>query len=194
MKLFRSYSKQSDEQLMVLLQKGDHRAFSQLYDRYAGRMKAFFFRMLWSDISMADDFVHDLFTRIIERPGLFNADHSFSSWLFQVASNMCKNAYRKRSFEIEYLGQLEQTGIQIPSVDQKIDEQIITDHLHLALEQIGEEKRELFLLRYQQQLSTKELAVIFETTEGTIKSRLFYIRKGLLESINERKSIKEDGK
>ncbi len=179
---------------MILTKGGDHRAFSTVYDRYAGRLKAFFYRMLWSDEEMAEDYVQDLFTKIIVRPELYDPTRAFSPWLFQIASNMCKNAYRKRSFEKEYLNQLEKNGIQTPSIDQHLDEKILTDQLHKTLEKLDEDKRELFLLRYQQQLSTKELAAAFNTSEGTIKSRLFYIRKTLLEALGEKETSLKNGK
>ena len=176
---------------MILVQRGDHRAFSALYDRYASRMKAFFFRMLWSDHAKAEDFVHDLFTKVIERPELYQPHLPFTPWLFQVASNMCKNAYRRRAFEVAYLSQLDTNNVHAPAAEQKIDEELILKRLNVILEQLDEMKRELFLLRYQQQFSIRELAAIFNTTEGTIKSRLFHIRKTLLEHLNEEKLVSE---
>lgn len=171
---------------MILVQNGNHKAFSCLYDRYAGRLKGFFYRMLWSNGEMAEDYVHDLFSKLIEKPELYNADKSFSPWLFQVAANMCKNAYRKRSFEEEYLNQLEKNQIQVPNIEQVLDEQLLTDQVYIALERLEEDKRELFLLRYQQEFSVKELAEIYEVSEGTIKSRLFYVRKVLVEMLSEK--------
>lgn len=194
MRLFKNYKKKSDEQLMQLVQQGDSQAFSIIYDRYAHRMKAFFYRMLWSDDAKAEDYVHDLFARIIERPELYQSGYPLLPWLFRIASNMCKNAYRKRQFEVEYLQQIEKNKMQLSAIEQKMDEEILLDKLHQVLKKLGEDKQELFLLRYQQQLSTKELASIYETSEGTIKSRLFYIRKTLLDVMGEDKIIWENGK
>ncbi|UZR96108.1 RNA polymerase sigma factor [Chondrinema litorale] len=194
MRLFKNYKKKSDEQLMQLVQQGDSQAFSIIYDRYAHRIKAFFYRMLWADDAKAEDYVHDLFARIIERPELYQSGYPLLPWLFRIASNMCKNAYRKRQFEVEYLQQIEKNKMQLSAVEQKMDEEILLDKLHQVLKKLGEDKQELFLLRYQQQLSTKELASIYVTSEGTIKSRLFYIRKTLLDVMGEDKIIWENGK
>ncbi|MEP3387703.1 MAG: RNA polymerase sigma factor [Reichenbachiella sp.] len=165
---------------MILTKVGDHRAFSHLYDRYAIRLKAYFYRMLWSDSSLADDFVHDLFSKIIEKPELFQEDKKFQPWLFRIASNMCKNAYRKKSFEIEYLNQLEKQGIELPVIDDKLDNEILADEIYKALEKLDEDRRSLFLLRYQQDIPIKELALLFELPEGTVKTRLFHIKKNLI--------------
>lgn len=166
---------------MILTKSGDHRAFSHLYDRYAYRLKAYFYRMLWSDPDIAEDYVHDLFSKIIEKPELFQEDKAFQPWLFRVASNMCKNAYRKKSFEMEYLTQLEKQGIELPTIEKKMDEEILTCEIHRALDDMDEDRRSLFLLRYQQNLQIKELALLFELPEGTIKTRLFHIKKSLIE-------------
>jgi RNA polymerase sigma-70 factor (ECF subfamily) len=190
-KLFASYSNKTDEALMVLVQGGDHRAFSQLYDRYAGRLKAFFRRMLWLDDELAEDQVHDLFTKIIDRPELYKAEYRFKSWVFQIASNMCKNMYRKRSFEQEYRAQLVNEGIGFMDPGKKIDEEVLMDILAKALETMDEDLMTLFLLRNQQDMSIAELARIFDVPEGTIKSRLFQIRKELAQLLTEEKQLKQ---
>jgi len=179
MSIFSSYGKKTDEDLMALLQRGDHRAFAHLYDRYAPRLKAFFVRMLWADQELAEDQVHDLFAKIIDRPELFKEGYLFKSWVFQVASNMCKNAYRKRAFEQAYHAQLTRDGIGFASVEKQLDEEIQMTLLVSALEKMDEDLMALFLLRYQQDLSTAELARIFDVPEGTIKSRLYQVRKDL---------------
>ncbi len=183
MGFFTNHKGKSSEQLMVLVQNGDHRAFSVIYDRYSGRMKAFFLRMLWQEEELAEDQVHDLFAKLIEKPELFKQGFAFEPWIFRIAINMCKNMYRKRQFEREYLAQLESEGIELSTVDQKIDQEVKRDALSSALDQLDEDKKELFLLRFQQEMSINQLALHYEVSEGTIKSRLFYIKKGLTESL-----------
>ena len=184
LKLFSSYSDKSDEALMEMVQRGDHRAFSSIYDRYANRLKRFFYRMLWSDSDLADDKVHDLFEKIIQNPDSYDPSKPFQPWVFRIASNMCKNAYRKRGFEEEYRSQLEEQGIELSRTEAKMDERILRDRIHQLLGHMGEEKRDLFIMRYQQEFSLKELAGIFDTPEGTIKSRLHNIKKELAEAIS----------
>lgn len=136
---------------------------------------------------MAEDQVHDLFTKLIEKPELFKQGYAFEPWIFRVDINMCKNMYRKRQLESEYLAHLELEGIELSTVDQKIDQEVKRDALSRALEQLDEDKRELFLLRFQQEMSIKQLALLYEVSEGTIKSRLFYIKKGLTEALVHQK-------
>ena len=179
---------------MVLIQDGDHRAFENIYERYAHRLNGFFYKMLWSDQEMAQDHVHDLFAKIIDRPELYKQAYDVKPWLFRIAANMCKNAYRKRSFENAYREQLEEHQITTPSIERKIDENIQSDMLYKALDQLDEDRKTMFLLRYQQDLSLKEIAVIFDLPVGTVKSRIFYIKKLLTGAIEDDQKIVKDGK
>lgn len=180
---FTKHQRKSDEELMILVQSRDHQAFSVLYNRYADRLNAFFFRMLWSNKEMAEDFVHDLFSKIINKPELYNAHYEVKPWLFRIASNMCKNAYRRRDFEEAYKQFHESEEIYVETKEHDMDEVILTDQIHELLDQMGEERKMIFLLRYQQELSIQAIAKMLDISEGTIKSRLFYTKEKLRTSL-----------
>ena len=103
MALFRkNYSTKSDEELMSLLTKGGQSAFDELYNRYSKPLLNFFFRMLNSDREKAEDLLHDLFLKIIEKPESFDGTKKFNTWFYTLASNMIKNEYRSRQIRSEH--------------------------------------------------------------------------------------------
>ena len=81
------YDNKSDEELMVLLERGDQSAFGELYQRYAQRIHRFFYRMLRQDEEFANDQTQDLFLHILERPHLFDSKRKFSTWISTIAYN-----------------------------------------------------------------------------------------------------------
>ncbi len=85
----------SDEELMESVKVGEETAFDELYNRYSKRLLVYFYRMLGSNEEKAQDFLQDIFVKIIEKPHLFGSKNRFSSWVFTVANNMCKNEYRR---------------------------------------------------------------------------------------------------
>ncbi|MEQ8582349.1 MAG: sigma-70 family RNA polymerase sigma factor [Marinoscillum sp.] len=194
MGLFTTYGNKTDEALMVLIQGGDHRAFHNLYTRYSARLNGFFFKMLWADSEMAEDYVQDLFTKIIDRPELYKTEYKVKPWLFQIAFNMCKNAYRKRSFEQDYRQHLESEGIHLAHIEQKLDHKLQFDLLSQALSELNEDQRTIFLLRYQQEMTVEEISEIFEIPPGTVKSRLFSVRQQLILKVNDDQKITRHGK
>jgi len=174
----------SDAELMLLLRKGDKEAFSALYDRYAGKLASFFYRMLNKDPEKSQDFMHDLFVKIIGNPASFDTNQRFDTWVFHVAYNMCKNEYRKMAVRDEFREShiYADRSIDEPGLH-RIDHLKFSEALNEKLGLLDERQRSVFLLRYQQELSLKEIAAIMDCPEGTIKSRLFYAIKFLSEKL-----------
>ena len=168
---------------MLQIVSGDQAAFGELYSRYKGRMYYYFYRMLGNSAEQANDFLQELFMKLIEKPESYNSSYSFTTWLYSIANNMCKNEYRRLGIRQEYQ--------EYEALEQKLDfpneptiepEQVI-EKIFQTLDQLGEENRSAFLLRYREGFSIKEIAEILELPEGTVKSRLFYAKKLLAEKL-----------
>lgn len=175
-----------DEELMRKIHQGSEAAFTELYTRYSNSLMRYFTRMLWNNRAMAEDFLHDLFLKIIHNPLQFNADRKFSTWVYSVANNMCKNEYRKRQNQLRMDGVVEN---QSRDLDKELDLMSASDKLTMLLETLEEEDKTIFLLRYEEELSISQISQIVFKPEGTVKSRLFYLRKSLAFELNEFKMI-----
>ena len=174
----------SDERLVQLIREGSEPAFDELYARYSRRMLVFFYRMFNNDEDKAQDALQDIFMKLIERPELFDTGKKFSSWFFSVAWNMCKNEYKHSTVkssahaEIRYRSSPADESA-FSEISGKIDSTVFRRTLYAALESVSEEKRSAFLLKYQENMSIKEIAEVQACSEGTVKSRLFYTIKYL---------------
>ncbi|MFM6935276.1 MAG: RNA polymerase sigma factor [Flavobacteriales bacterium] len=186
MRLFRkSISDLSDEALMQALGQGDQSAFTELYERYSGKLRGYFRNMLWRDEEKAEDFVHDLFAKIIQHPELFDTSRSFKTWLFSVASNMCKNEYKRMEVRKNMVQGVD-TSFAASSenvLNQVQDTQFLAE-FEQKLQSLDEKHRSVFTMRHLDGLSLKEIAEILEINEGTVKSRLFYATKFLANQLS----------
>jgi RNA polymerase sigma-70 factor, ECF subfamily len=186
------YQSISDEDLMVSLAKGDHNAFNELYQRYAKIIMLFFKRNLWNDLEKAEDFVHDLFAKIIQKPESFDHARSFKTWFYSVANNMCKNEYKKQEIRKNTKHQLSE-HVQIADNSQNVLNTVQDNEFSIAfyenIKKIDQKHREVFVLRHFDGLSIKEIATILNANEGTIKSRLFYATKQLASYLKEFQTI-----
>lgn len=186
MQLFKlKYNSMTDEELMKALSKGDQRAFDELYKRFYAQLLGYFKNMLWGDREKAEDMVHDIFAKIIKNPDYFDTNRSFRTWLFSVASNMCKNEYKKQAVRKNTT-----TGVEdyrsISSSTNVLAEVQDIQFQHAFEENLAkmdEKHREVFALRHLEGLSMKEIAEVMEINEGTVKSRLFYATKFLAEKL-----------
>lgn len=189
MQLFKpSYHSFSDEKLMLTLSKGDKRAFDELYARYAKALKGYFMRMLRKNESKSEDFVHDLFVKIIHNPESFDSNRSFKTWLYSVACNMCKNEYKKQevrkgtSTGIDQFYSISDKGVDVLN---EVQMSHFGTKFEKSMDELKTEHQEVFSLRHMDGLSIKEIAKVLEINEGTVKSRLFYATKQLADKLKE---------
>jgi RNA polymerase sigma-70 factor (ECF subfamily) len=185
-----NYKKLADEKLLRAIVNGDAKAFNELYKRYSQRMLYYFYRMLNNDKELAEDFLQDLFFKIIDKPHLFDSSRKFSTWIFSIAYNQCKNEYRSRT---------------VRSIVEKVDnpdcfpqDESNTEELHYQIEDVfdclnefDEIHRTAFLFKYREGLSIDEISTILDLPKGTVKSRLFYTRKKIQERLQEKSKLHE---
>ncbi|MGB7062982.1 MAG: sigma-70 family RNA polymerase sigma factor [Candidatus Zixiibacteriota bacterium] len=186
MALFKhKYKKLSDERLMELIQRRDTPAFDELYNRYSRRLLSYFLRELGGNEEKAQDFLQDIFLKIVEKPGLFDTERRFSTWIFTVAYNMCKNEYRRLEVRESAQNDLAADAVsrdyesQYHQPEKNVDQKKFEKALLAELEKLDDGHRSAFLLRHQQNLSIREIGEILGCSQGTVKSRLFYTTQKL---------------
>ncbi len=187
MGLFRTeYQTLSDERLMELIVRGDERAFGALYDRYQRKLITYFSRMLWNDRERAQDFLQELFTKIARKPDSYDPSRPFSTWLYSVANNMCKNEYRREGTRKAAVPHLKAETSHVDGIHgDGVDRERFRERLDQELDKLDPDQKATFVMRYHEDMAIKEIAAAFAISEGTVKSRLFYTLKKLAERLNE---------
>ncbi|MGQ8336681.1 RNA polymerase sigma factor [Sunxiuqinia sp. A32] len=174
----RTRKKLTDEILMQQITCGNQEAFNELYNRYQERLYYYFFRMLGNSSELANDFLQELFLKIIEKPERFNQSYCFSTWIFSVAHNMCKNEYRRQ--EVRKQAQMEiPVGSEEAHELSAVNREKLLEQIFESLNELKTEQRSAFLLFYREGFSIKEISEMLELPLGTVKSRMHYTRKFL---------------
>ncbi|MEI8272080.1 MAG: sigma-70 family RNA polymerase sigma factor [Paludibacter sp.] len=170
---------------MSLLTQGGQSAFDELYKRYSKPLLNFFFRMLNNDREKAEDLLHDLFLKIIEKPYSFDGTKKFNTWFYTLASNMIKNEYRSRQIRSEHEKQtLAESNEVFELISESFDKNLFNKHLESELNKMDVETKSIFNLRFVEEMSIKQIAEIINCPEGTVKSRLFYLTKQLSKKLS----------
>ncbi len=180
-----SYQSSSDEKLVLALQRGEEEAFNELYERYAKRMFGFFRRMMHGNEHQANDMLQELFLKLIEKKETFDPQRNFTTWFFTLARNMCKNEYRRRErlqqntekwISENTLSEEDWEALKLPEA---LDQNLFKSELGKAINGLDGAHKTCLVLRYQEELSIKEISEILACPEGTVKSRLYYGLKKL---------------
>jgi len=167
---------------MGYIQQGNEAAFLELYDRYNRKLLYFFFRMLSGDHEKAQDFLQDLFMKIVEKPEQFDQQKKFSTWIYTIANNQCKNEFRRLEIRRKFNHQqrnLEHSAVSDEPMERYLDTKSFRASLESELRKFKPEQRLVFILRFQEDLPIKEIAEITGMKEGTVKSKLFYTSRKL---------------
>jgi RNA polymerase sigma-70 factor, ECF subfamily len=177
--LKKNYSTKSDEELMSLLTKGGQSAFDELYLRYSKPLLNFFFRMLNNDREKAEDLLHDLFLKIIEKPDSFDGNKKFNTWFYTLARNIIQNEYRSRQIKSQHVADTFNLIQEYEFNSENLDRQLFENSLQTELNKLDPDTKTIFNLRFYEEMSVKQIAEIMGCPEGTIKSRLFYLTRQL---------------
>ncbi len=188
---YHDLKKLSDEALMEKASQGSERALEVIYHRYSQPLLRYFYRMLWQDKPKAEDFLHDLFIRILDSRTAFDSSRKFSTWLYSIAYNMCKNEYRRQAFRKQANSLIVISDHTHESVSNHLDQLAFQQKLDQVLCEEDEDVRAMFSLRFELEMDVSEIARVLQCPEGTVKSRLFYLKKRLASRLQHYKLVLE---
>ena len=164
---------------MIELIRNDRRlrdsAFSEIYDRYAVKVRGFCNYMIQNSDHVEDIFQETFiyfFSNIRENRELTNPP----AFLMSIARNLCLKYYRDRKTTVPF------TGDEF-FVDErnKYDNNEMFSLIVKALQLIDEKYREAFILREFEGNSYDEIAKICDTSITNAKSRVFRAHKQIIE-------------
>jgi RNA polymerase sigma-70 factor, ECF subfamily len=171
-----NYNGNSDEALMnLLIKKADKVAFETLYNRYAAKLTAFCKRLL-SSTEAAEDTVHEVFIKIIEKPYQFDTSLCFSTWIYTITHRLCLNAIRNEQNRSRLLDLHYETEY-ITTLQHRVDSKSLKEKINQLYGTLSQKEQHIFLLRFEHQLPLKEIATVLDIPEGTVKSCIFYLLK-----------------
>ncbi|WP_339755111.1 RNA polymerase sigma factor [uncultured Winogradskyella sp.] len=165
----------TDEALVeAIVKTNDTMLFEVLYDRYATMVynKCYGFA---NGVDEAKDLTQDVFLRVFVKLASFKGKSKFSTWLYAFTYNHCVNYVTRNTAK-----KIEKKSISSDSIE-NIGEDIDTtrefdnmrvEQLKKVMELISPDEKMLLLLKYQDNLSIKELAEALDIGESAVKMRL----------------------
>jgi RNA polymerase sigma-70 factor, ECF subfamily len=169
-----------DEELVHRVAQGDHRALSELYERYARPVYATGIRSL-GDAHLAEELVQDAFTNVWQAAASFDPSRaSFATWLYRVTRNRAVDLARRRRVRPQSAGEDRLRALSGgPEPEASVDLWDVAQ----ALARIPKEQREVLTLAYFEGLSQREISQRTGVPLGTIKSRTTAALKRLHRSL-----------
>ena len=182
----------SEKELVSALRRRDPDAFTILFAAYSDKIYRLAAGMLDDEIE-AEGIVQESFLRLFEKLDTFEGRSKLSTWLYRVAYNLTVEQLRQRRPTLSLDMTAEDDAIPLPVVmvdwtqlpENLLTESEIRAELDLAIANLPEKYRVVFILREIEGVSTEETAVITNLSVSAVKVRLHRARLFLREQLAE---------
>ena len=167
----------SDEELVEACQAGEASAFDVLVARWEDRIRGAAYRFLGSE-EEARDVAQEAFLKAFGAIGGFKREARFSSWLYQIATNLCRDRLRRRRTRATVsLEEMEEAGGELAETRPGAQERLLREDLARAVRRaifaLNEEQREVVILKEYEGLTFVEIAQALDVPVSTVKTRLY---------------------
>jgi len=184
----------SDEELVAAFQRGERSAFDTLVRRWDRKIQGAIYRLMRLE-DETRDLAQETFLRAYKNLGSFKLEARFSSWLYQIALNLCRDRMRRRrSKSFVSFEELDRSGENLPQAGPSALDFVLSRDIGRlvseAVRSLPEEHREVIILKEYQGLTFAEIAEVLGIPVSTVKTRL-YRGLGRLRERLEREGIHE---
>ena len=163
--------KELDDKVLVELAKDDKEAFGELYERYMPKIYNYIYYRT-SNQHDAEDLTARVFFRAMSHIGNYvDKGVPFQAWLYRIAHNLVANWHRDQGRrKVIALDDYVAHTLKSEAPDRVVEETEEQEKLMEAIQRLPEERQQLLLLKFIDQLSNAEIGEIMDRTEGAIKS------------------------
>jgi RNA polymerase sigma-70 factor (ECF subfamily) len=183
-------SEYSDNELIDRVIAGDTDAFTDIVKRYQNKIFRYIYTRVYN-YDEACDMTQDVFVITMESLKTFRRESQFSTWLFSIAVNYCKNYRRKNRHKIYSIYNADnEMEFQIPDLRQNQEELAITNEsMQILLEELHklpDDYRDILILRDIEGESYTTIAQALQLTLANVKVRIHRGREMLKSRLGKR--------
>ncbi|MBI3335018.1 MAG: sigma-70 family RNA polymerase sigma factor [Candidatus Portnoybacteria bacterium] len=169
-----------EEQVLIAdyLKKGDEKSLEVLFTRYIKPIYRFVYGYT-GNAQDAEDITQDAFVKAWRSLKRFDLQKSFKAWLFSIAKNSAIDFLKKKksipfsAFDTDQGGNIlfDTLADSSPSPQELFERAGVSKTISLAMEKLSDTYRAVLSLRYNDQLSFREIAEVLKESLHTVKSR-----------------------
>lgn len=147
--------------------------FDLLYRQFAPKVYMKCLSLL-KDEALAKDAMQEIFIRAFLKSSQFRQEAKVSTWLYSITYNYCMDFLKKQQSKRSKMGDdfqeavsiIEESEVDYQVMDRKIEE------LNTVLKELPSSDRKILLMKFQEEMSIKEMAQRKNKSEGAIKMKL----------------------
>ncbi|MCP9472548.1 MAG: sigma-70 family RNA polymerase sigma factor [Nitrospira sp.] len=183
----------TDAELVARGLAQDREAFGQLIDRHAAAIVNLAYRIVGNQAE-AEDVAQESFVAAFQALSTFRADSKFSTWLYRIAVNKCKDWLRSKRpgqgrNDVNADEELDLHVVEERTPETLLSQQQVAAALERAIQRLPPLYREAFILKHVEGLSYEEMEQILGVNKDTLKMRVYKGRVQLCRELTAFNSI-----
>lgn len=147
--------------------------FNILYKRYSPKIFGKCVSLL-KDEAKAEDATQEIFMKIILNLSKFSGKSKFSTWIYSITYNYCIDVIRRKKKDLSVL--VDDIANTHDKADDDINEKFLMEmnvkRLKVVLDKIPVTDKSILLMKYQDQMSIKEIGDVMSKSESAIKMKI----------------------
>lgn len=171
----------SDENTVELIKNGELGLFSNLVDRYSHKLFNYLLRLLYFHNEDAQDALSETFLKAFTNINSFNSRLKFSSWIYRIAHNQAMDTLRKKKYNLVELDDNLAQSIAAPQKYNFFEKQ----DLEKVLQLLSIEDRNLLVLFYLEEKTTKEISDILKLRSQTVSVKIHRAKLRARENVSK---------
>ncbi len=178
-----------EQAILIRAREGDSKAFAKIVGTHSGDAYRIALGFVGNEED-ARDMVQEAFLKALRHIHRFDVSRPFFPWFYRILRNLCFNFVAKRgrhgecALVCESDGGIDPVGHGQDPFDALLGSER-AEYIWKALSVLGEDHREIIMLRHFQDLSYREIAELLEIPRGTVMSRLYYARGALRQALED---------
>ncbi len=190
MSFFKKYKVNSDahltdEQVVAQILEGETALLDVLYERYSGKIFHKCLSLI-KDREAAKDCTHDIIVKVFMNLANFKGRSAFSLWVHSISYNYCMDYLQKRK-RTDFSDNIEYELDVLSNDDNELEDKLLHDlqlvQLETVFEKLNTDEKMILMMRYQDNMSVKDISDSLQIGESAVKMRLKRSRDHLGELI-----------
>ncbi len=179
-----NYQQFTDDQLLLSLCDGDHRAYTEIYTRYSGILYIHSYRRL-RNREEAKDLIHELFATLWSKRAEISVQTKLSAYLYTSVKNRVIDLISRQKRQILYANSVEVSlKSQTDVTDHPIRLKELSQLIEKEIDALPEKMRQVFNLSRKSHLSHKEISEALDISEFTVRKQINNALKVLKPRLN----------
>ena len=173
----------TDSKLVRSFQKGDIKAFDEIFEKYSGRLFGFAMTYLKSK-EEAEGLVQEVFLKIWENRKNLKAESSLKSYIFTIAYHLICRHFRTKKIHNHFLKEQVWSESESLNLQDRIEYKSALEQVENLIELLPEKQKVIFLKSRKEGKSSREIGQEMNLSTGTVDNHISAALKFLRKNIH----------